>query len=148
MSRLFTAQNQACLGAKLCANGTPSFDPQHNTSSATSTLLVLITRSWASDSVEKGRETHRYRASQRLVKVNVDVNVRYGSRLCENYFLETETKYRFMMQAFAATMIRPRYLPDSIVAQLVSMSTFSHSLGQKRTKHQPEKCPLWGVNRS
>ncbi len=29
---------------------------------------------------------------------------------------------------FAATMIRPRYLPDSIVAQLVSTSAFLHSL--------------------
>ena len=38
-----------------------------------------------------------------------------------------------MKLAFAATMIRPRYVPDSIVAQLVSMSTFSHTLGQQRT---------------
>jgi len=30
-------------------------------------------------------------------------------------------------------MIRPRYLPDSIVAQLVSVSAFLHSLDPKRT---------------
>ena len=30
-------------------------------------------------------------------------------------------------------MIRPRYLPDSIVAQLVSVSAFSHSLDPERT---------------
>ncbi len=34
---------------------------------------------------------------------------------------------------FAATMIRPRYFPDSIVAQLVSVSAFLHSLGHLRT---------------
>ncbi len=33
----------------------------------------------------------------------------------------------------AATMIRPRYLADSIVAQLFSVSAFSHSLGQQQT---------------
>ena len=38
-----------------------------------------------------------------------------------------------MKLAFAATMIRPRYFPDSIVAQLVSVSAFSHSLGHSRT---------------
>ncbi len=38
-----------------------------------------------------------------------------------------------MNLAFAATMIRPRYLPDSIVAQLVSVSAFLHSLDPKRT---------------
>ena len=37
-----------------------------------------------------------------------------------------------MKLAFATTMIRPRDLPDSIVAQLVSVSAFSHSLGQQR----------------
>jgi len=36
-----------------------------------------------------------------------------------------------MNLAFAATMIRPRYLLDSIVAQWVSVSTFSHSLDPK-----------------
>ena len=30
-------------------------------------------------------------------------------------------------------MIRPRYLPSSIVAQLVLASAFSHSLGHKQT---------------
>ncbi len=34
--------------------------------------------------------------------------------------------------AFAATMIRPGYLADSNVAQLISMSAFLHRLGQKR----------------
>ena len=38
-----------------------------------------------------------------------------------------------MKLAFAATMIRPRYFPDSIVAQLVSVSAFSHSLDPKAT---------------
>ncbi len=38
-----------------------------------------------------------------------------------------------MKLAFAATMIRPRYFPDSIVAQLVSVSAFSHGLGHLRT---------------
>jgi len=37
-----------------------------------------------------------------------------------------------MNLAFAATMIRPRYLPDSIVAQKVSAPEFLQSLGQKR----------------
>ncbi len=53
---------------------------------------------------------------------------RSGSRLCKNYFLTTETKYWFMKLAFATTMIRPRDLPDSIVAQLVPVSAFLHSL--------------------
>ncbi len=34
-----------------------------------------------------------------------------------------------MNLAFAATMIRPRYLPDSIIAQKDSASAFLHSLG-------------------
>ena len=38
-----------------------------------------------------------------------------------------------MNLAFAATMIRPRYLPDSIVAPKVSASAFLHSLDPKRT---------------
>ncbi len=59
-------------------------------------------------------------------------NVAFGSRLCENYFLATETKYLFMKLAFAATMNRPRYLLDSIIAQKDTASAFSHSLGQKR----------------
>ena len=37
-----------------------------------------------------------------------------------------------MKLAFATAMIRPRYLPDSIVAQLVSVSAFSHSLDPLR----------------
>ena len=41
-----------------------------------------------------------------------------------------------MKLAFAATMIRPRYFPNSIVAQLVSVSAFSHGLGPEPTlKH-------------
>ena len=51
-------------------------------------------------------------------------NFRCGSRLCQNYFLAAETKYKIEKLAFAATMIRPRDLPDSIVAQLVSVSAF------------------------
>ncbi len=38
-----------------------------------------------------------------------------------------------MNLAFATTMIRPRYLPDSIVAQKVSAPEFLHSLSQERT---------------
>ena len=38
-----------------------------------------------------------------------------------------------MKLAFAATMIRPRYFLDLIVAQLVSVSAFSHSLGHLLT---------------
>ena len=52
--------------------------------------------------------------------------------MCKNDFLEAETKYKIEKLAFAATMIRPRDLPDSIVAQLVSVSTFLHRLGQNR----------------
>ncbi len=37
-----------------------------------------------------------------------------------------------MKLSFAATMIRPRDLPDLIVAQLVSVSAFSQSLGRNR----------------
>ncbi len=48
--------------------------------------------------------------------------------LCENDFLETETKYQFMNLASAVIMIRPRYLIDSIIARKVSASEFSHSL--------------------
>ncbi len=62
----------------------------------------------------------------------VSLDFRCGSRLCENYFSATETKYLFVKLASAATMIRPRYLPDSIVARKVSASAFLHSLGQKR----------------
>ncbi len=38
-----------------------------------------------------------------------------------------------MKLAFAATMIRPRYLPDSIIARKVSASAFLHSLDPERT---------------
>ncbi len=38
-----------------------------------------------------------------------------------------------MKLAFATTMIRPRYLSDSIVAQLVSVAAFLHSLDPSRT---------------
>ncbi len=38
-----------------------------------------------------------------------------------------------MNLAFAAQLNRPDYLPDSIVAQLVSVSAFSHSLDPKAT---------------
>ncbi len=37
-----------------------------------------------------------------------------------------------MKLAFAAIMIRPRYLPDSIIAQEDSASAFLHSLDPKR----------------
>ena len=49
--------------------------------------------------------------------------------------------------AFAARMIRPRYLPDSIVAQKDWAAAFSHSLSQYRTvrpegaEHQWRKMP-------
>ncbi len=36
-----------------------------------------------------------------------------------------------MKLTFAATMIRPRHLPDSIIALKDSASALSHSLGQK-----------------
>jgi hypothetical protein len=58
------------------------------------------------------------------------VDVRFGSRLCKNDFLETETKHIFKKRTFAATMIRPRHHADSIVARKLSASAFSHSLGQ------------------
>jgi hypothetical protein len=54
----------------------------------------------------------------------MSLDFRFGSRLCQNDFLEAETKHKIEKLAFAATMIRPRDLPDSIVAQLVSVSTF------------------------
>ena len=38
-----------------------------------------------------------------------------------------------MKLAFAATMIRPRYPPDSIIARKVSAPEFSHNLDPKRT---------------
>ncbi len=53
--------------------------------------------------------------------------------MCKNDFLEAETKYNIEKLAFATIMIRPRDLPDSIVAQLVSVSTFLHSLDPLRT---------------
>ena len=37
-----------------------------------------------------------------------------------------------MKLAYAATMIRPRFLTNSIVAQVVSVPTFLHSLDQKQ----------------
>ena len=58
--------------------------------------------------------------------------VRFGSRLCKNYFFVAAAKYRFERLGVAATMIRPGYLPDSHFARLISMSAFSHSLGHKR----------------
>jgi hypothetical protein len=53
--------------------------------------------------------------------------------MCKNYFLVAATKYRFKRLAFAATIIRPGYLPDSNVAQLISMSAFLHSLDPMQT---------------
>jgi hypothetical protein len=58
------------------------------------------------------------------------IDVRIGSRLCENYFFSAETKYWFVRVAVTAKMIRLRYLPDSIIARKVLASEFSHSLGQ------------------
>ena len=50
-----------------------------------------------------------------------------GSRLCENDFLEAETEIMNQdVGAQPSTMIRQRYLPDSIVAQLVSVPAFLH----------------------
>ncbi len=54
-------------------------------------------------------------------------------RLITGSCLQNETKYRIKKLVVAATMIRPRYLPDSIIAQLVSVSAFSHSLGPEQT---------------
>jgi len=48
-----------------------------------------------------------------------------------------------MKSALAATMIRPRYLPVSIVAQLVSSSAFLHSLDPTRTL---QRSRVSGVN--
>ncbi len=59
-----------------------------------------------------------------------------------------------MKLAFSAIMIRPRNLPGSIIAHLVSMSAFSHGLGHNRksrslarhvcscglSRHFPWKC--------
>ena len=64
--------------------------------------------------------------------IRVAPHFRFGSRLFSNDFLEAETKYKIEKLAFAATMIRPRDLPDSIVAQLVSVPAFLHSLGHER----------------
>ncbi len=51
-----------------------------------------------------------------------------------------------MKLASAAIMIRPRYLPDSIIAQLVSVSAFSHSLDSNRKLLMlPEKLLKIGV---
>ena len=75
----------------------------------------------------------RYVVSDQCSTSMGNANVSYGSRLCENDFLEAETKYKIEKLAFAATMIRPGYLPDSIVAQLASVSAFSHSLDPQRT---------------
>ncbi len=52
--------------------------------------------------------------------------------MCENYFLETETKYLVVNLAFAAILIRPGYLLDSIIARKVAAPEFLHSLGQQR----------------
>ncbi len=60
-------------------------------------------------------------------------NFRLGSRLCENYFLETETKYWVVKLTISAIMIRLSYLPDSFLARKVSASTFLHSLDPKAT---------------
>ncbi len=72
-------------------------------------------------------------------------NVRFGSRLCINDFLETETKHKFKKRTFAATVIRPRHHADSIVARRLSASAFSHSLGQERTfGDTTRKVCCWG----
>ncbi len=52
--------------------------------------------------------------------------------LLQNYFLEIETKYRVIKSGFAATMIGLGYFPDSMGAQWVSVSAFSHSLSHFR----------------
>ena len=49
-------------------------------------------------------------------------------RLCENKFLEPKMKESIFGPVFAATMIRPRDHPGSIVAQLLLVSEFLHSL--------------------
>ncbi len=52
--------------------------------------------------------------------------------MCENDFLETETKHNFKKRTFAATMIRLGRLPDSNTARKLSASAFLHSLDPKR----------------
>ncbi len=47
-----------------------------------------------------------------------------GGGLCENKFLETETKNRVVNSAFAAIMNRPRHLLDSIIARKDTGSAF------------------------
>ena len=42
-------------------------------------------------------------------------------------------------------MIRPRYLPDSIVAQLVSVSAFLHSLDPKEKSAVLEEAERWSL---
>ncbi len=56
-----------------------------------------------------------------------------GSRLCKNKFLEPEMKESILGPVIAATMIRPRDHPDSIVAQLLLVSAFLHSLDPFQT---------------
>jgi len=47
--------------------------------------------------------------------------------------------------AFAATMIRPRYIRDLIVARKGSASAFLHTLGQKQTNEgSARKFRSWG----
>jgi hypothetical protein len=47
-----------------------------------------------------------------------------GGGLCENIFLETETKYPVVNSAFAAILNRPRHLQDSITARKDTASAF------------------------
>ena len=58
---------------------------------------------------------------------------RVSPRLCENYFLTTETKYLFMKLASVAIMIRIRYHPDSNISRKDLASAFSHSLDPQRS---------------
>ncbi len=50
-----------------------------------------------------------------------------------------------MKLASAAMMIRPRCLPDSIIARKVSISEFSHSLDPERSFILPEKLKHWSL---
>ncbi len=68
-----------------------------------------------------------------LTKPSMGCRVRFGSRLCENYFARSAAQDWFVPHSNFARIIRPERPVDSNVAPPGLAATFSHSLGHKRT---------------
>ena len=69
-------------------------------------------------------------------------HVRFGFRLCENYFARSAAQDWFVPHSNFARIVRPERPVDSNVAPPGVAAEFSHSLGQKPTFGPIGLCPV------